>query len=120
MADLKKPLDEGALDRLTLGTQEMRAAYHAQRLTLEVGRTIRQARKHAGLTQTGLAKRAGIEPADLSRLETGEGVHGATIAIIERVAQALDREVVIQFVDPVIKRERAKALRESDASIIPP
>ena len=114
MADLKKPLDQGASDALTLGTEEARAAYQEQRLTLEVGRTIRHARKLAALTQTELAERAGIDQGDLSRLETGQGVRGATIAIVERVAQALGQEVVIQFVDPAAKSARAKELREQD------
>ena len=45
MADSKKPLDQGALDALTLSNDEARAAYQEQRLTLEVGRTIRHWRK---------------------------------------------------------------------------
>jgi len=105
------------MDHLTLSSEEGRAAYQEQRLTLEVGRTIRQARKSADLTQTELAIRAGIDQGDLSRLETGQGVRGATIAIVERVAHALGREVVIQFVDPVEKRERAQALRELDEAV---
>ncbi len=118
MADLKKPLDQHALDALTLGTEEARAAYQEQRLMLEVGRTIRRERKLADLTQMELAVRAGIDQGDLSRLETGQGVRGATIAIVERVAQALGREVVIQFVDPAAKRERAeKVVREQDTAV---
>jgi transcriptional regulator with XRE-family HTH domain len=112
VADLKKPLDQGALDALTLGSYEARVAYQEQRLTFEVGRTIRHWRKEAALTQKDLAARAGIDQGDLSRLETGQGVRGATIAIVERVAQALGREVVIQFVDPAAKKERAHAVRE--------
>jgi len=117
MADLKRPLDQDALDQLTLNSEEARAAYQEQRLTLELGRTIRHARKLADLTQTELAARAGIDQGDLSRLETGQGVRGATIAIVERVAQALGRDVVIQFVDPEEKRERAQAVREQDAAV---
>jgi ribosome-binding protein aMBF1 (putative translation factor) len=109
MADLKRPLDQHGLDALTLGTDAARAAYQEKRLTLEVGRTIRHARKKADLTQTELAARTGIDQGDLSRLETGQGVRGATIAIVERVAQALGREVVIQFVDPAKKRDRSQA-----------
>jgi transcriptional regulator with XRE-family HTH domain len=116
MANLKKPLDAGALDALTLGSEEARAAYREQRLTLEVGRTIRHWRKHAELTQMELAARAGIDQGDLSRLETGQGVRGATIALVERVAQALGREVVIQFVDPAAKRARTKLLEQDAVS----
>jgi len=116
MADLKKPLDQGALDVLTLSTEQALAAYREQRLTLEVGRTIRHARERAALTQTELAARAGIDQGDLSRLETGQGVRGATIAILERVAQALGQELVIQFVDPAANSALAKKLREQAAA----
>lgn len=115
MTNLTKPLDQVALDALTLSTQEARAAYREQRLNLEVGRSIRLARKQAGLTQTELAARAGIDPGDMSRLETGQGVYAATIGIVERVAQALGQDVVIQFVDAAAKSALAKKLRDQAA-----
>jgi ribosome-binding protein aMBF1 (putative translation factor) len=105
MAILKRPLNRSALDELTLGTPQARAAYQEQRLALEVGRTVRHERKLAGLTQMQLAAKAGIDQSDLSRLETGQGVRGAAIGFVERVAQALGREVVIQFVDPACRTE---------------
>ncbi len=37
--------------------------------------------------------------------------------MVERVAQALGREVVIQFVDPATKRERAQAAYEQDVAV---
>jgi hypothetical protein len=55
MAGLKKPLDQRALDALTLSTEEARAAYQEQRQKLEHGRTIRRERKRADSTQTGVA-----------------------------------------------------------------
>jgi transcriptional regulator with XRE-family HTH domain len=100
MANLKKQLDEGALDELMVGTPDARVAYQEQRLALAMGRTIRRERKLAELTQTQLAAMAGIDQGDLSRLETGQGVRGATIGFVERVAHALGLEVLIQFVDP--------------------
>jgi ribosome-binding protein aMBF1 (putative translation factor) len=99
MAVSKKPLHHRAVQDLDLSTPQARAAYQAQRLALEVGRTIRHERKVAQLTQIQLAVKASIDQADLSRLETGQGVRGATIGFIERVAHALGREVVIRFVD---------------------
>ncbi|MGP0072526.1 MAG: helix-turn-helix domain-containing protein [Bryobacteraceae bacterium] len=117
MADLKNPLNQSALDALTLGTEEARAAYQEQRLALDIGRTIRHERRLANLTQMELAARAGINQGDLSRLETGQGVRGATIAIVERVAQGLGLEVAIQFVDPTVKRARAKKLGEQEEAV---
>ena len=77
MADVKKPLDQGALDALTLSTEEARAAYQEQRLTLEVGRTIRRERTKADLRQTESAAKAGIDQDDLSRLEKDQSGQGA-------------------------------------------
>src|SRR5580700_6106817 len=105
VAVLKRPLNRNTLDELTLSTPDARAVYQEQRLALEVGRTIRHERKLAQLTQMQLAVKAGIDQADLSRLETGQGVRGATIGFVERVAHALGREVVIQFVDPARKAD---------------
>src|SRR5882762_3948144 len=107
MAVLKRPLNRNVLDELTLSTPDARAAYQDQRLALEVGRTIRHERKVAQLTQMQLAVEAGIDQADLSRLETGQGVRGATIGFVERVAHALGREVVIRFVDLASKANSA-------------
>jgi hypothetical protein len=47
VADLTNPLNEGALDALTLGSEEARAAYDNQRQKLEVERMIRNERKQA-------------------------------------------------------------------------
>jgi ribosome-binding protein aMBF1 (putative translation factor) len=107
VAVLKRPLNRNTLDELTLSTPDARAVYQEQRLALEVGRTIRHERKLAQLTQMQLAVKAGIDQADLSRLETGQGVRGATIGFVERVAHALGREVVIRFVDPASKADSA-------------
>jgi hypothetical protein len=59
MANLRKPLDQRALDALTLSTEEARAAYENQRQTLKVERTIRQERKLADLPKTDSAAPAG-------------------------------------------------------------
>ena len=108
MTILQRSLHRSALDELTLSTPDARAAYQEQRLALEVGRTIRHERKVAQLTQMQLAVKAGIDQADLSRLETGQGVRGATIGFVERVAHALGRQVVVRFIDPARKAESAR------------
>ena len=56
---------------------------------LLAGKIIRR-RKSAGLTQTDLARRAGIRPETLSRLEKGKSTPGVetadkTIRVLERV-----------------------------------
>jgi hypothetical protein len=53
--ELKTPLDERALDRLTLGTDAAVVAYQEQRLKLEAARKLRDNRQRTDLanTQTG-------------------------------------------------------------------
>jgi len=109
VAVLKKLVESERTGRADLSTPNARTEYQELRLALEVGRTIRYERKVAQLTQMQLAVKAGIDQADLSRLETGQGVRGATIGFVERVAHALGREVVIRFVDPASKAQNAAA-----------
>jgi DNA-binding XRE family transcriptional regulator len=53
----------------------------------EMGRRVRQLRIAAGLTQTALAKRAGMDRTHLNRLERGYAV--PTIPTLQRLAQTL-------------------------------
>ena len=54
-----------------------------------IARGIIRDRVEAGLTQRELAKRAGIRPETLSRIETGR--HTASVATIEKIDRALKR-----------------------------
>jgi antitoxin HicB len=54
---------------------------------------IRQARLAAGLTQSQLAKRAGLTQAMVARLEDPD--HNPTLDTLERVARALDAELIV-------------------------
>ena len=55
MTELKTPLDERALDRLTLATDAAIIAYQEQRLKLQAARKLRDIRQRADLAraQTG-------------------------------------------------------------------
>jgi hypothetical protein len=55
VTELKAPLDERALDRLTLATDAAIIAYQEQRLKLQAARKLRDIRQRADLarTQTG-------------------------------------------------------------------
>ena len=55
MTELKTPLDERALDRLTLATDAAVVSYQEQRLKLQAARKARDNRQRADLahTQTG-------------------------------------------------------------------
>ena len=52
---------------------------------------VREARRVAGLTQTQLAEKLGVKQSRVAELERGEGKHGPTIGILERVAHACGR-----------------------------
>ena len=54
----------------------------------QLGRNVRQLSIAAGLTQTALAKRSGMNRAYLSRLESGR--RNPTLATLERLAKALE------------------------------
>ena len=55
MTEPKSPLDERALDRLTLSTDTAVVSYQEQRLKLRAAQTVRDNRQRADLahTQTG-------------------------------------------------------------------
>lgn len=59
--------------------------------TMSVGGVIRQHRQELGLTQAGLAAKAGIPQSHLSRLETGE--YSGTHKTLSKIAAALGIDV---------------------------
>jgi transcriptional regulator with XRE-family HTH domain len=63
----------------------------------EVARKIFELRKKAGLTQAQLAKMIGTTASVISRLENGD-YEGHSLAMLRRIAAALDKRVEIRFV----------------------
>ena len=63
-----------------------------------VGKTIRELRDGAGLSQAQLAKKAGLTQSHISRLENGE--HHAANFTLEKIARALD--VPVGRIDPCL------------------
>ncbi len=62
----------------------------------EVGRTIYELRTRAGLTQAQLARLIGTTASVICRLEDAD-YEGHSLAMLRRVAAALNRRVVIRF-----------------------
>ncbi len=62
----------------------------------EVMRKIVEARTEAGMTQAELAKACGMKPANLCRLENGNG--NPSVATLSRIAHGLGRKLQISFV----------------------
>lgn len=63
----------------------------------EVARKIFELRKKAGLTQAQLAKMIGTTASVISRLEDAD-YEGHSLAMLRRIAAALDKRVEIRFV----------------------
>jgi transcriptional regulator with XRE-family HTH domain len=59
----------------------------------EMAKSIKQHRKKSGLTQVALAKKAGIQPNTLARLERGE--HRPSLPTLEKLAKALNIKLQI-------------------------
>ena len=70
--------------------------YDALEPEFTVMQAMIDARKERGMTQKDLAKATGISQADISRLECGTG--NPSIKTLQRVAQALQMVLKIEFV----------------------
>ncbi len=75
---------------------------HKQRLqearaNAEIAQKIYNLRKAAGLSQRALAKRVGTTASVICRLEDAD-YEGHSLAMLQRIAQALNKRVEIRFV----------------------
>ena len=68
-----------------------------------IGKAIKQWRTVRGLSQRGLAERAGLHYVHIGRLERGEG--NPTVATLETLAKVL-RKRVADFFKPPVKVKR--------------
>jgi len=91
-------LEEGHYDRLakkadewepTLPGPNERGHYPLEALAVIVGRDILRARRKLGLTQVDLARRAGIRPETLNRIEQGK--HSPSVVTVEKIDRALKK-----------------------------
>lgn len=72
------------------GAQE---AYLATKLAFDLGASVRELRQARGMTQKELAAAAGMSQPAVARFEAGGTV--PTIALLERLAAALDAELTV-------------------------
>ena len=68
-----------------------------ERANLEIARKLYDLRTKAGLSQAELAKRAGTTQAIISRLEDAD-FEGDSLAMLNRIAAAVKKQVEIRFV----------------------
>lgn len=71
-------------------------AYDAARLAFELGRRVRDLRVQQGVSQTELARRAGMTQPAVARFEAGGTV--PTLPVLERLARALGAELTVHMV----------------------
>jgi DNA-binding XRE family transcriptional regulator len=83
--------------RFFKGQPERLKALEEARADDEVARKIFELRKKAGLTQAQLAKMIGTTASVISRLEDS-GYEGHSLAMLRRIAAALNKRVEIRFV----------------------
>ena len=70
-------------------------AYDTARLAFELGRSVRELRERRDWSQTQLAKASGMTQSAVARFEAGGTV--PTLAVLERVAAALDVSLRVGF-----------------------
>jgi DNA-binding XRE family transcriptional regulator len=83
--------------RFFAGKPQMLAFLEEERANAAVGRKICELRTKAGLTQAELAKLVGTSASAISRLEDAD-YEGHSLAMLNRIAAALNKRVEIRFV----------------------
>jgi HTH-type transcriptional regulator/antitoxin HipB len=74
-------------------------AYAAARLRFELGETVRHRRAELGISQSELGRRADMTQSAVARFEAGGTV--PTLPLLDRIAEALDLELRVEFVEHV-------------------
>ena len=90
MSDFRRHLEASLAD------PEFKAEWDAQADEREVMRQIVEARMAEGMTQAELAEACGMKPANLCRLENGNG--NPSVATLSKIAHGLGRKLQISFV----------------------
>src|ERR1700685_2198617 len=85
------------MDRLTGNSPEMADLLEQERANLDIARKIYKLRTKARLSQAELAKKVGTTQSVISRLEDAD-YDGHSLAILRRIAVALEKRVEIRFV----------------------
>ena len=100
MKSKRKPTSDAVeiLQRRYYDRNPRRAAgLESARVDDEIGRKVYELRTSAGLTQRELAKRVGTTASVICRLEDAE-YDGHSLALLRRIAAALNQRVELRFV----------------------
>lgn len=95
---MRRRQDWDALRQDRLAAPAARAGYERARRAFELGEQIRALREAHGLSQTELAGRMGTTQPAIARLEAGRVA--PRLETLDRVAEALDVQLVVTFKEP--------------------
>ncbi len=104
----ESPALQYLFDRYVGDDPEQQATYEEELANAQVARAIYDLRTKAKLTQAALAERVGTQPSVISRLEDS-AYEGHSVAMLRRVAEALDRRLEIRFPRRKVAAARAKS-----------
>lgn len=85
------------LDNMIGNDAEMRGLIREAKTNADIAQMIYDARMQAGLSQTALAELIGSRQQTISQLESAD-YEGHSLTMLRRIADALERELVVQFV----------------------
>ena len=88
-----------SLRRRGLAADGFSEGYEARTAIMDAAQEIRNMRLRAGLTQTQLARQAGMSQPEISRLEAGVGNQGPSVETLSRLARACDNRFVMKMQD---------------------
>lgn len=66
-------------------------------IKIDIAKLLIACRKNMGLSQKELSKKSGISQSNISKIENGHYL--PTITILQRLASALEKKLVIEFID---------------------
>lgn len=105
---LKSPALRYTYDRYIKGKPDREASYEEELANAEVARKLYDLRTKAGLSQRELARLVGTTASVICRLEDAD-YEGHSLAMLRRIAEALNKRVEIRFVP--LRQEAAAAGR---------
>lgn len=94
--NFKKLIDYQAYRDKQLKNPRIKRYYDEYGKQLEIAYQVLQLRKKAGMSQSELARKLGTTQSNVARLEAGE--QNFTTTTLQKIAQALERDLKIEFV----------------------
>lgn len=79
-----------------MANPEVKKEYEALEPEFQLVRSLIRARQESGMTQKELAAKTGIQQANISRIENGNG--NPSIATLCKLAEGMNKKLVITFI----------------------